>query len=177
VLFEVALDFTGREVEVAAYLVPHHLLGNDLIPNVRLKVLKRNTLLHRRLLQILHSRQVVLLADFVESVDQIGFAVDPQFLAFGEPELLIDEVAQEVLVQLRDLLHGSAVLAGLFVNFLGGPFVIGARDDLVVDAGDDVFHRDAAVGAGRFGGTGLRQSGGCKQHRAQHGHRGNAKES
>ena len=38
--------------------------------------------------------EMVLLAKFIQALDQLGFAGDAQFLALGEQELLIDQVAQ-----------------------------------------------------------------------------------
>ena len=75
-----------------------------------------NALFLGGLFQIFHRREVVLLADFVELLDQLGIAGDAQFLALGEPELLIDEIAQQVLVAVGDLLHGLAALAGFVVH-------------------------------------------------------------
>jgi hypothetical protein len=43
---------------------------------------------------------MLLLADIVQPVHQLGFPIDAEFLALGEPELLVDKVAQQVLVRL-----------------------------------------------------------------------------
>ena len=53
-----------------------------LIADILLEILKRNALLFGSLFQILHGFQVVLLADVVQPFDQLGVAVDAQFLAF-----------------------------------------------------------------------------------------------
>ena len=76
-----------------------------------------------------------------------------------------------------DLLHRGAVLACLGIQLLHRAVVVGARNDLVVDAGDDLFDRVAAVGALGCGGARLRQSGGCEQRRAKDERRGSAKDS
>ena len=147
VLLVVALRLAGGELNLSAHLLAHHLLGDDAVADVGLEILERDALLLGRLFQVFHGCQVVLLADLVQPLDQLGFAGDAQFLALGEPELLVDEVAQQVLVGLGDLLHRGAVLARLVVQFLHGAVVVRARDDLVVDAGDDLLDRRAAVGA------------------------------
>jgi hypothetical protein len=74
-----------------------------------------------------------------------------QLLALGEPELLIDEIAQKIFVSVGDLLHAGAALARLIVHLLHGAVVVGSGDDLVVHPGHDVFDRDASVGALRNG--------------------------
>ena len=176
-LLEVALGLAGGELNPLAHLLAHHLLGDDAVADVGLEILKRDALLLGGLFQVFHGFQVVLLADLVQPVHQLGFAGDAQFLALGEPELLVDQVAQQIFMRRGNLLHGGAVLARLGIQFFHGAVVVRARDDLIVDAGDDVFDRGAAVWALRRGGMRLRQSGTCEQHRAEHESRGNAKES
>ena len=116
--------------------------------------------------------QVVLLADLVEPVDQFGLAGDAQFLAFGEPELLVDQVAQQVLVLFGNLLHGQAALPAFVVQFLQGAVVVGPGNDLVVDARNDVFDHRSAVGAfgsapGGFAPARTRQEGWCRQRTSE----------
>ena len=77
-------------------LVPHHLLGNDAVADVGLEVLIGDALLLGGLLQVFHRLEMILLPDLVQALDQLGFAGDPQLLALGEQELLIDQIAQQV---------------------------------------------------------------------------------
>ena len=75
------------------------------------------------------------------------------------------------------LLHGGAMLAQLVVHVFHGAIVIGLGDDLVVDAGDDLFDHVAAVRAGRLSGARLGQGGNSKQHGAEEGNNGDGKGS
>ncbi len=110
VLLVVALHFARRDLDVLANLLPHHFLGDDLVADVGFEVLERDALLLGGLFQVLDRGQVVLLADLVQPLHQLGFAGNAQFLALGEPQLLVDQVAQQILVRRRHLLHGLAVL-------------------------------------------------------------------
>ena len=117
-LLEVALGLAGGELNQLAHLLPHHLLGDDAVANVGFEVFKRDALLLGGLLQVFHRFHMVLLADLVQALDQPGFASDAQLLALGEPQLLVDQVAQQILVGRGDILLRGAVLARLFVQFL-----------------------------------------------------------
>ena len=92
----VGQDIGLGHVEMAADLIPHHLLGNDAIADVGLEILVGDALRRGRLLQILHGGQVILLADIVQPAHQFGFPGNAEVLAFGEQELLIDQVAQKI---------------------------------------------------------------------------------
>ena len=142
-------------VEMAADLVAHDLLADDLIADVLLEVFEGDTLLGGGLFEGLHVGQVVLLADVVELADGFGVAGDAELLALGEQELLIDEVAEEVMDAIVEVGLGEIVLASFLQELIFGGLVLGAGDDLVVDAGDGIFD-DGTVGrdgggAGRGG--------------------------
>ncbi len=138
-------------VEMAADLVAHHLLADDLIADVLLEVFEGDALLGGGLLEGLHVGQVVLLADVVELADGLGVAGDAELLALGEQELLIDEVAEQVMDAVVEVGLGEILLASFLQELVFGGLVLGAGDDLVVDAGDGIFD-DGAVG--RDGGGG-----------------------
>ena len=174
-LLKVALDFALGDLNLLADFLAHHLLRDDAVADVGFEVLPGHTLFLGRLFQVFQGFQVVLLAELVQLLDHLGFAVDVQFLALGEPELLVDEAAQQVFVGLGGLLHGGAVLFGLLVQILERAIVIGPRDDLVVHAGNDALDRGSAVGALRRGGMRLRQRVTCEQHRSEHERREIAK--
>ena len=139
-------------VEMAADLVAHDLLADDLIADVLLEVFEGDTLLGGGLLEGLHGGKVVLLANVVELADGFGVAVDAEFLALGEQELLIDEIAEEVADALVEVGLGEIVLAGFLQELIFGGLVLGAGDDLVVDARDGIFDDGAVGGDGRRGG-------------------------
>ena len=108
---------------------------------------------------------MVLLADFVEPLHQLRIAGNAEIFAPGEPELLIDEIAEQILVGGGDLLHGgSSVLASLLVNLSHGAVVVRAGNDLIVYAGNDVFDRRATIGALGRDVLGMRQHGTSEQH-------------
>src|ERR1035438_1655287 len=79
VLLKKALHFARGELNPAPDLVAHHQLSNDAVADIRLKVLKRNTLLLGCLLQVFEGFKVILLADLVQSLNQLRFPVDAQF--------------------------------------------------------------------------------------------------
>jgi len=99
-----------------ANLLPHHLLGDDLVADVGLEVLEGHALLSGRLLQIVNRIQVVLLADLVQALYQFRFAGDVQFLALREPQLLVDQIAQQVLPLTCHLLHRCTVLLSYLIQ-------------------------------------------------------------
>src|SRR6202007_637686 len=92
-----------------------------------------------------HGGQVVLFADLVESIDQLGLTGNAKFFSLGQPELLVDQIAKQVLVRLGDVLHGGATLPHLLVAFALGTVVVRLGNDLIVDARNNLFYRRAAV--------------------------------
>jgi hypothetical protein len=99
-------------VEMAADLVAHDLLGDDLVADVLLEVLKGDALLGGGLFEGLHGGEVVLLADVVELADGFGVAGDAEFLALGEEELLVDEIAEEVIDDVVEVGLGKVIAGG-----------------------------------------------------------------
>jgi hypothetical protein len=85
------------QVQAAADLFAHHLLGDGLVLDLLFEVFKGDALLAGGLLQCFHAVQMVLLADVVEPADGLGVAGDAELLALGEQELLVDHVAQQGL--------------------------------------------------------------------------------
>ena len=132
-------------------------------------------MLLRSLLKVFEGLKVILLANLVQLLNELGLAVDAQFLALGKPKLLVDEVTQQVLVGVGDFLHRRPMLPGLCIQLFHRPVVVGAGDDLVVHTGDNLFDRGTAVGAFRRGRAGLRPGGCSKQGGADHDSRKNAK--
>ena len=122
--FEVFLYVRRRHGHVPTYLVPHHLLGNDAVADVCLEVFIRDTLLLGSLLQVLERIQMILLSDLIQPLDQLGFTGDPQFLAFGEQELLIDQVAQQIGLLLLQLAGRNSLLLGFAIKLFRGSIVV-----------------------------------------------------
>ena len=109
------------------------------------------------LLQVVNGLQVVLLANLVKFLDQLGLAGNAQLFAFGEPQLLVDQVAEQVLVRCGDLLHRLLMLPAHLVHIGHGALVVRSGDDLIVHAGNNALGHDSAIGAGRLVGLGARQ--------------------
>ena len=83
-----------------------HLLGDDLVLQVLLEIFEGDALACGGLFQVLHGFQLHLLAHFVEPLDHFGVGGDAQVFALFEQQLLVDQVAQDVLVLLGDDLVG-----------------------------------------------------------------------
>ena len=116
VLLVVPLHLAGSHLDMLANFLPHHLLGDDLVADVGLEVLEGHALVSGRLLQIVNRIQVVLLADLVQALYKFRFTGDVQFLALREPQLLVDQVAQQIPAFARYLLHRCAVLPSILVQ-------------------------------------------------------------
>ncbi len=136
-------------VEMAADLIAHHLLADDLIADVLLEVFEGDALLSGGLLEGLHGGEVVFLANVVELANGFGVAGDAELLALGEQKLLVDEIAEEITDAVVEVGLGEIVLASLLEELLFGRLVLGAGDDLVVDARNGVFDDVAVGGNGR----------------------------
>src|SRR2546425_11941365 len=71
---------------------------------------------------------------------EFGVAGDAQILALLDQKLLIDQVAQHVFILFSDNLVGVSriLLLRFLAQLLLAALELRARDDLVVDAGDDL---------------------------------------
>ena len=92
VLFVVRVPLRFAQLQPAPYLIAHHLLLQNLVPDLRLEVFKAHALLPRRLLQVIQRRHLVLLADLVQPPDHLGVRVQPQLLRLAQQQLLVDHV-------------------------------------------------------------------------------------
>ncbi len=147
-------------VEMAADLVTHNLLADDLVADVLFEVFEGDALSSSGLLESLHGGEVVFLANVVELTDGFGVAGDAELLALGEEKLLIDEIAEEVIDAVVEVGLGEIVLAALLEELLLGRLVLGAGDDLVVDTRDGIFDDGAVGGDGRGRGDRRQSKGG-----------------
>src|SRR6202041_1407583 len=107
------------------------------------------------LFEVFHAGQVVLDADGVEALDDVGLDAQAHVLATLHKKRLVDEIFQRsflVFFDLSVLLFRGAFAAAILHDFFGGGFLsfveFGARDDFVVYAGDDFFD---GLGVGAFG--------------------------
>ena len=55
---------------------------------------------------------MVLLANLIQPANHLGVRIDPQFLASRQQKLLVDHVAQQILLPLRRLSRTGTLLLG-----------------------------------------------------------------
>lgn len=127
-------------LQMAADLVANDLLGENPVPDIGLEILEGNPLLPGSLFQVLHGVHVVLLADLVETADHFGVGIQAELLGPGEEELLVDHVAQKILLTVGGLLRIYLILLIFASELLLASLHIAAADDPVVHPGNDVFH-------------------------------------
>ncbi len=153
----VFLHFVRADIHAAAHFALDHLLGHDAVAQLVLVVFPDNALRFDGLLEIIECGEVVLLANFVEALDQVRLDVDIHVLGACDQELLVDHVPQQILLAILQFglnLLRRAILA-ILVDFLresgGSLVVIGHGDDLIVNPGNDLFD-DVAFGLGEADG-------------------------
>ena len=139
----VRLLLRRRHLQMATHLVPHHLLREDAVANIRFEVLKRHALFLRRLLQVLHRIQVVLFADIVQPANHLGIHIQAQLLASRQQQLLVDQVAQQILLPCLDLLRRRPALLPILLQLLFGALQVAAADNLIVHPRDHILHHHA----------------------------------
>ena len=126
---------------MAAHFLADHALRDDAVLHVLFELFERDALRLGGLLQVFHGLGVHLLAQLVEPLDHLGVGVDAKLLALLQQQLLVDQVAQQVLLAVF-LLGGGGVrflLVHVGEQLLAGALQVGAGNDVVVDAGDDFF--------------------------------------
>ena len=118
------------------------LLGNDLGAHILFEVFKRNALSGGSLFQVVHTFELHLLAHFVKPLDQFSVGGNTEVLAFFQQKLAVYKPAENVLLAGGD--HLGCVRRILLLRFIFKllllAFIIGASDDLIVDAGNDFFY-------------------------------------
>src|SRR5258708_6281993 len=128
--------------QVAADFLANHLLGDDLVPHILLEVFPGNSLFGRFLFEIFHAGELHLLAHLVEALDEVGVAGDAKILTLVDKKLLVDQVAENVLltVGISFVGVGRFLLFYFVLELVFTADKLSAGDDLVVDAGDDLFN-------------------------------------
>ena len=111
-----------------------------------LEVFEVGALLLRRLLQLFHGVELHVLTDLVQPLHYLCVTGDAKLFCFLDQQLLIDQVTQQVLLAFGHLRVGrrNSFLLRLVQQLLAVARQLGARDDVVVHAGNDLFHH--AVG-------------------------------
>ena len=107
VIVVILLDLVGADVHAPAHFLLDHFLRQQAVFQLLLVVFPDDPLLLDGLLQIVHGREVVLFADFVEPLHHVGLDVDVHVLGALDQKLLVDHVAQQVLLPLFVLLPAS----------------------------------------------------------------------
>ena len=135
------LDFIFANSEFAADLLTDHLLGDDLVAHVLLEVFPGDALFGGFFLQIFHGLELHVLAHLVHALDEFGVAGNAEVFSLVQQKLLINEIAEDVLFTAGVGLVGigGILLLDLFLELILAPFELRTRDDLIVDAGDDLF--------------------------------------
>ncbi len=149
------LDVFAADIHARAGILANHFLREQVVADAALVFIPGKSLPLHGLLQILHAGEVVLLAHLIELLDYVRLDADAHILAALHQQLLIDLIAQQILLPLgvhRFLAIGSAgrtVVVDFLVELRLGFFVIRERDDLVVHARDDLFdHLSVALRLG-----------------------------
>jgi hypothetical protein len=92
--------------------------------------------------EIFEGVELHVLAHLVELLNQFGVAGDAEVFAFVEQELLVDQIAENVFLALG--VDGVGIFGVLLFDFVPKlvftAVVLGLRNDLIVDAGDNLFH-------------------------------------
>ena len=111
------------------------------------------------LFQVLHRFQFHFLAHFVEPFDHFGIGGDAQVLALFEQQLLVDQIAQNVLVLFGDDLVGirRVLLLRFLFQLVLAAQVLGARNDLIINAGYNLLDHRVGGQNGRQGGKANQQ--------------------
>ena len=114
--------------------------GNDLVFLLLLEVFPRDTLFFRFLLERFEIGELHLFTHLVKLLNQVGIAGDVEIFAFFQEQLLVDEVAKDILLLVGIDLVGAVgiLLLGFVAELVLTAGVLGAGDDLVVDAGNDL---------------------------------------
>ena len=130
----IILDLFFADGKMAADFLANHFLSDDLVALVLLEVFPGDALLDGFLLKILQGIELHILAHLVEVFDQLGVAGDAEVFAFVEEELLVDEIAENVLFTLGVELVGIfGILLLHLVPKLGlAALELRLGDDLIV---------------------------------------------
>src|ERR1035437_6094061 len=127
--------------EVAPDLLANHLLGDDLVAHVLLEVFPGDALLGRLLLEVLKGLKLHVFAHLVQALDEIGVAGNAEVFPFVEQKLLVDKIAEDVFFTIGVGFVGifGVLLLDLVLELILAAFKLRTGDDLVVDAGNDLF--------------------------------------
>src|SRR5512135_788135 len=167
VVFVVLLNLLRGDVDLGADFLLDDFLGDDVLAQVLLELFVGDALLLGGLGQVIHGGQVHLLADFVKPLHQVGFRGKAQVIALLQQKLLVNQVAQDVFLLAGDLLRRGALLLAFLLHLLLAAVELGAGDDVVVDAGNNLLHHRARLHirlAGSIGGPqGARGNSGARE--------------
>ncbi len=127
------------------------LLREQAVADVAFVLLPVDALGGHGLFQCLHTVELVLNANQVEALDDVSFDAHPHVFCALHEKGLVNEIAEGVLLLFGD--SSLNLFLGTFRAFLGdfldglpaGVLVFSARDDLIVDASDDLLDGLALV--------------------------------
>src|ERR1700692_2544109 len=126
--------------QLRAYFLANHFLRDYLVAQVLLEFFIGSALGLGRLLQFFHGSQIHLLASLVQTLDECPVPGNAHFLALLQKQLLVNQVPQNVALPFRKSAvgRGRVLLLNLLLELVAAPHVLRARNDLVIDAGNNI---------------------------------------
>ncbi len=108
------------------------------------------------LLQVFHGLGMHLLAQLIEPFHYLGIGVDTELFALLQQQLLVNEVAQQVLLAVFFLRGGDVrfLLVNVGEQLVPGALQVRAGNDVVVDAGNNFFDYRVVLGQKQGNGDG-----------------------
>ena len=96
--------------------------------------------------QVVHTLQLHVFAHFIEFLDQFSIGRDSQVFAFLEQQLLIDQIAENVLLtfSIRLVGVGGILLLRLLLQLFLAALIFSTGDDLIIHPRNDLL--DHSVG-------------------------------
>jgi len=128
------------------HFLPDHPLRHDLVTQILLELFIGCALRFGRFLQFFHGLELHFLAHFVEALDEFGVTCNAQVLTFLQQKLLINQIAENILLLIGKVAVGvgGILLLHFLFKLVTAPDVFRAGDDFIVYPGDDLF--DHGVG-------------------------------
>src|SRR5690242_3316076 len=160
--FIIFLNFVIGDVDVRPDFLANHFLREQMVFDVALEILPVHAFRSDGFFQRVNAIELVLRANLVELLDDVGFHADAHVLGALDEERLVNQVAKGVFLAVfnrRLQLFGSATALALLLGIVGSAlarFLILAKgDDFIVDARDDLLDGLSGI---RISGLGRRHA-------------------
>ncbi len=122
VLVVIFFDFVVADGDVRADLAADHALGQDAVADIIFEVLPVEPLGGDSLFEFFHAGQIILNADLVELLDDVGLDADAHVFAALDQQGLVDKVAQSIFLAVFDgnlQLFGGAMSLAFLLGIIG----------------------------------------------------------